>query len=228
MQGHQWLPVVVAGRVRRGSDRRWRATSGGAAGGGAGALDRPLVGAEVRGDDPGVVAHLVGRALGDDRAGLEAVDAVADRHHERHVVLDDEQRRAELGLDAGDERGERLGLALGDAGGGLVEADDPGLEGEDARQLADAAGAGRQRADEVVGEAAEAQVVDEVPGPGELLAVAAPPGRDAGEHREHPGRQHPFVGQRHGLEHGQVAEQAGVLERAPEAALGPPGRRTAS
>ena len=191
-------------------------------------MDRPLVGAEVRGDDPGVVAHLVGRALGDDRAGLEAVDAVADRHHEGHVVLDDEQRRPQLGLDAGDERGERLGLALGDAGGRLVEADDPGLEREDARQLADAAGAGGQRADEVVGEAAEAQVVDQLAGPGELLAVAAAPGGDAGEHREHPGRQHPLVGQRHGLEHGQVAEQAGVLERRARGPARPAGRRTAS
>ena len=112
--------------------------------------------------------------------GLEAVDAVADRHDEGHVVLDDQQRRAELGLDPGDERTERLGLALGHAGGGLVEADDPGLEREDAGQLADAAGAGGQRADEVVGEGAEAEVVDELVGPGQLLAVAASPGREPG------------------------------------------------
>ena len=64
-----------------------------------------------------------GRALGDHRARLHAVDAVADRQDHREVVLDDDERRVELLLHALDQRAERLGLALRDAGGRLVEAD---------------------------------------------------------------------------------------------------------
>ena len=74
-------------------------------------------------DDERVVADVVGRALGDDRAGLEAVDAVADRQDQRQVVLDDDERGVELLLHPLDQRAERLGLALGDARGRLVEAD---------------------------------------------------------------------------------------------------------
>ena len=111
----------------------------------------------------------------------------------------------------------------GHAGGGFVEADDPGLEGEDAGQLADAAGPGGEGADEVVGEGTEAEVVDELAGAGQLVSVAASPRGDPDEHREHVGRQHPFVGEGHGLEHGEVAEETGVLERAAEPVPGPVG-----
>ena len=45
------------------------------------------------------------------------------------------------------QRAERLGLPLGDAGGGLVEAEQAGVEREQAGQLDDAAGAGRQLGD---------------------------------------------------------------------------------
>ena len=77
-------------------------------------------------DHERVGAHVGGRAFGDDAPGFEAVHAVADRQDQRQVVLDDDERGVELGLDALDQRAERLGLALGDAGGGLVEADHPG------------------------------------------------------------------------------------------------------
>ena len=89
----QYWPSQLVMRAPRG--RRWWGSAGRARrrGDGAAAGDGALVGAEVGGDDPRVVADLVGRARGDDRAGLEAVDAVADRHDERHVVLDDEHRR---------------------------------------------------------------------------------------------------------------------------------------
>ena len=65
-----------------------------------------------------------------------------------------------------DERAERLGLALGDAGGGLVEAEHPGVEGEQAGQLDDAAGAGGEVDDVGVGVAAEPEEVDELVGLG--------------------------------------------------------------
>ena len=44
----------------------------------------------------GIVAHPSRRALGEDLPGLEAVHAVGDAHDERHVVLDEEHRRAQL------------------------------------------------------------------------------------------------------------------------------------
>src|SRR5437773_2737536 len=85
-------------------------------GGGAG----PVAGAEVGGHDQRVRSDLLGGALGDAPARGQAVDAVGDRHHERHVVLDQHDGRAQLGLDALDERAERLGLALRHACSGLV------------------------------------------------------------------------------------------------------------
>ena len=78
---------------------------------------------------------------------LEAVDAVADAHDERHVVLDHQHRRAELAADLHDQRTERLGLALRDAGGRLVEAEHARVEGEQPGQLDDAAGAGGEVGD---------------------------------------------------------------------------------
>src|SRR5438309_9677083 len=51
----------------------------------AGTLDGGGVGAQVAGDHPRVGAYLLGRALGDHRPALEGVDAIAQRHQERHV-----------------------------------------------------------------------------------------------------------------------------------------------
>ena len=103
-----------------------------------------------------------GQALGDDPPGLEAVDAVADRQDQREVVLDDDERGVELLLDPQDQRAERLGLALRDAGGGLVEADDARRDREDRGQLDDAPRAGRELGDVAVGVATEAEEVDEL------------------------------------------------------------------
>ena len=74
------------------------------------------------------------------------------------------ERRVELLLHALDQRAERFGLALRDAGGRLVEADDARRDREHRRELDDAAGAGRQLGDEAVGVAAEAEEVDELGG----------------------------------------------------------------
>ena len=65
-----------------------------------------------------------------------------------------------------DQRTERLGLALRDAGGRLVEAEHPGVEGEQPGQLDDAAGARGEVGDAAVGVAAEAEEVDELVGLG--------------------------------------------------------------
>src|SRR5207244_2062010 len=63
-------------------------------GGGAGAVDSGVVGAQIGLDHLGVLEHVLGRALGDDRAELEGDHAVADGRQQRHVVLDDQDRAA--------------------------------------------------------------------------------------------------------------------------------------
>ena len=81
-----------------------------------------------------------------------------------------------------DQRPERLGLALGDAGGRLVEADHPGRDREHRGELDDAARPGRQLGDEPVGVAAEPEEVDELGGLGPLRPLGrVAPGRQASE-----------------------------------------------
>ena len=88
-------------------------------------------------------------------------------------MLDDDERGVELLLHALDQRAERLGLALRDAGGRLVEADHAGRDREHRRELDDAAGAGRELGDEAVGVAAEAEEVDELRRLGALRPLGA-------------------------------------------------------
>ena len=52
--------------------------------------------AEVGLDDPGIGADLGGRALGDLLAVVEDRDPVADAHDDPHVVLDEQDREAEV------------------------------------------------------------------------------------------------------------------------------------
>ena len=80
---------------------------------------------------------------------------------QRHVVLDHEDRRAGDVLHPLQERAERLGLLLGDAAGRLVEHDHRRVRREQAGQLDDAAGAGRQLAGELLAERVEAHELDE-------------------------------------------------------------------
>ena len=84
---------------------------------------RALVGSEVRRDDDGVAAYGFRYALGDDAARLHAIDVIGDREDQRKVVFDQDQSCIELLLHALDQGAERLGLALGDPGGRLVEAE---------------------------------------------------------------------------------------------------------
>ncbi len=69
----------------------------------------------------GLARTSAGRPLGEDLAVVEDRDAVADPHHDAHVVLDEQDREPELGSQAADERGQLAGLAGVHAGGRLVE-----------------------------------------------------------------------------------------------------------
>ena len=93
-----------------------------------------------------------GRALGEHRALLEAVHAVADRRYQRQVVLDDEHRRRRArrrtsrssGAIASDSRWAMPAI-------GSSSSTSRRTHGEQARELDDPAGAGGQLAGSLVG-----------------------------------------------------------------------------
>jgi hypothetical protein len=137
-------------------------------------------------------------------------------------VLDDQHRAAgALACISLQERAERLGLALGDADGGLVEQQHLGVVGEDAGQVDDAAAAGGQLAGELVAEGAEVHELDELVdlGATSSLGLARRPARPSAAARG-PVRCG-ARGHGDGLGHGERREQPGVLERPAEAAAGP-------
>ena len=90
-------------------------------------------GAEVGGRDVEVAPDLGGRALRERAAAVEHVDAVADLHDQRDVVVDQQHAGAEVVADGADDRRERRDL-------GLVQARPP------ARPSARSAAAARARA----------------------------------------------------------------------------------
>jgi hypothetical protein len=125
-QLHRAVPVDR----RSGGDRRPRP------------VDRRRVGAQVAADHTLVGEHVVGRAVRDHRAQLEGDHLVAHRPQQRHVVLDDDERRARLVADADQQWREGLGVALSDTCRRLVEQQHDRIGGEEARELDDATHAG--------------------------------------------------------------------------------------
>src|SRR5215218_3168150 len=90
---------------------------------------------EVGLDHLRVGAHLGGRALGDLPSEIENVDAVADRHDERHVVLHQEDRQLEVLLQAPERALQLLDLFVVEAAGRLVQEQQARPRDERARQL---------------------------------------------------------------------------------------------
>src|SRR5262249_13248493 len=64
-----------------------------------------ITAAEIRFDHARVAANGRGRALGDLLAEVQHGHAVRDTHHDRHVVLDQQQREPPLEHDLADQRG---------------------------------------------------------------------------------------------------------------------------
>ena len=79
----------------------------------------------------GLARTSAGVSLGDDLAVVEDGDPVADAHDHPHVVLDEQDRQAELAPEAPDEVGHLARLAAVHAGGRLVEEQElgPGRQG---------------------------------------------------------------------------------------------------
>ena len=99
---------------------------------------------EVGVEDARVALHLRRGALGDLAAAVEHDHGVAEAHHERHVVLDDEEREP-FGVQAADVALDRLDQHRVDAGGRLVEQHEA-RAGPSASLRTRAACAGRRRA----------------------------------------------------------------------------------
>src|ERR1700681_3043873 len=76
--------------------------------------------AEIRGDHVGVARDLLGRSFRDVLAEVQHRDAVADGHHEVHVVLDEQQRRILL-ANAAQQCDEGVGFGRVHPRRGLVE-----------------------------------------------------------------------------------------------------------
>ena len=122
--------------------------------------------AEVGVHELRIVQHGVGVAGDHLATEIEGHDAVRHCGDEREVVLDHEQARAGELADLEEQRGERLGLALRDAGRRLVEQDDAWAHADVAGEIDQPAGAGRQIRHELVAEVAEPRDLDELVGAG--------------------------------------------------------------
>src|SRR5207248_1347608 len=140
-----------------------------------------------------VLAHLVGRAVGDLAPVVQHDHAVGDVHDHAHVVLDERDRRAELAVDVEDEAAHVLFLLDVHAGHGLVEEQQLRLGGQRARQLHALLQAVGQRAGRHLADGLDLQEVDDAldgGAMGQLLgARGAPPervGEDVPAHLEQP------------------------------------------
>src|SRR5260370_42581604 len=81
---------------------------------------------EIGRDDVRMRLDLVRRAFGDLPAEVEHHNALRDLHYQAHVVLDQQHRDAAV-VDAQDGVRERLRFFRVEAGGGLVEQQQPRL-----------------------------------------------------------------------------------------------------
>ena len=93
----------------------------------------------------------VGIAGGDDPAEVEGHQALGDGPQQRHVVLDHQEARPERVAQVDEERRQRLRFPLRDAARRLVEEQHRRLVRERAREVDDAARAGRELVQERVG-----------------------------------------------------------------------------
>ena len=80
-----------------------------------------VAGAEIGADHLFVMLHLGRRALGDLAAEIERDDLVGDRHHQVHVVLDEQHGDLALVAHPADERAQFADLLVVEAAGRLVE-----------------------------------------------------------------------------------------------------------
>ena len=174
-------------------------------------------GAQVGGDDDRVALDLLRRALGDLLAEVEHHDAVRDRHHQLHVVLDEQHAHVALDVDALDELGEVALLGRVRAGGGLVEQQHAGVGAQGAGDLEAALLTVGQRAGQLVGLGREPNLAQQLHAAAGAVAFLLDLPRHP-EHRRQRARLLPRLdADLDVLEGGQRREQPDVLERARDA-----------
>jgi hypothetical protein len=170
-----------------------------------------------------VVLHLLRRPVRDVAAVVEYGDAVRDVHHDAHVVLDQDDGRAPLGVDVENEAGNILLLLLVHAAHRLVEQQQLRVERERAAELDALAQAIGEGAGRLLADVLELQELDEFLDPravAHLLSLRRTPVDERGEHTS----AHMHVPPEHDVvEHGKATEQRNVLERAGDAELGDGG-----
>ena len=105
--------------------------------------------------------HVFGRTRCDHFACFEGDEFVTDFTQQRHVVFDDDERASRPSLHVAQDGHQRFDFALGQAGGGLVEQNDRRVSGDDAGELHDATGTGREFTDGHVAPPFQSELGDE-------------------------------------------------------------------
>src|ERR1051325_2164244 len=166
---------------------------------------------EVGFDDLRIALHLRGLAFGDFLAVVEHHHAVADVHHQPHVVLDEQDRDA-LRADRFDERAQPEGLGGVHPRRRLVQREELGRGREGACHLHAALVSVGQASRRIVGAGADADELEQLQRAPLGLALLAQ-GRAVSQDRADdagPGARVPA--DHHVLERRKVGEQADVLE----------------
>src|SRR6266542_3404075 len=170
--------------------------------------------AQVRLDHPRIPLHLGRSPLGDLLAIVEHGDAIGHLHDHSHVVLDQQDRHAQVGHERFQELHEGRRLALRHPCRRLVEQQQARLGPERARQLEAPLIAVRQVARDLVGVTPQAHALQQRLGALTELALDLTEARAAGEDIPEPEADARVHAHEHVLDRGHVGEEPDVLERA--------------
>src|SRR6266496_1763535 len=162
--------------------------------------------AEIGRSEVQVDSNLRGRSGREGSALVEHVDPVADTHHERHVVVDQQHTGSMVVANRANNLRKLGHLCLRQASGRLVHQHERGLGDERARHPQPPFVALGQRAGPCIGQIRQTQKLEQLPGP---------PPRLAGAHTD------PERGDLDVLADGEGPQRAAVLERARQAGARP-------
>ena len=155
-------------------------------------------------------------AVGDERAVVQDDDAVGERAHHVHLVLDEEDGPVAAGLQVVDQLEHRRHLVDAHAGGRLVEHEDLRLERDEQRHFELALVPVRERLRGHVSLVGQADPLEDGLGLLDEVAPAVPDGEQG------PACLRPALhGEPHVLERGELRKQIGELKGAPEPLAGP-------
>ena len=164
--------------------------------------------------------HLVGGAVGDLAAVIEHGDPLGNVHHHRHVVLDQDDRRAPFPVHLEDEARHVLFFFLVHAAHRLVEQQELRVERQRAAELDPLAQTIGEAAGRLLAQILQLEELDQLLDPGAVRHLLALRHAPIDDRRQHSGA-HPHVAAEHDVvEHGHAAEQSDVLKGAGDAERG--------